>query len=121
MADEIADPQVEILRRMTTERKLRAFERLYWSVYELKAAWLRQEHPAWTEEQVEKAVQDLFAQSDFAVVHELERYREDHDVEHLRTIRRILQRQDGRIDPVELKSYVAELGLQDEWAAIGVG
>lgn len=49
----------------------------------------------------------------------LERYRDDHDVEHVCTIRRILQRQDGRIDPMALGSYVAELGLQDEWTAVG--
>lgn len=54
------DPQVEILRRMTPEQKLRAAERLYWSARELEAAWFRHEHPEWTEEQVEKAVRDAF-------------------------------------------------------------
>ena len=54
------DPQVEIFRRMTPEQKLRAAERLYWSARELKAAWFRQEHPEWTEEQVKKAVRDAF-------------------------------------------------------------
>jgi hypothetical protein len=54
------DPQVEIFRRMTPEQKLRAAERLYWSARELKAAWLRAEHPDWTEEQVAKAVRDAF-------------------------------------------------------------
>lgn len=121
MADEPEDPQVEILRRMTPEQKLRAAERLYWSARELKAAWLRHEHPEWTEEQVEKAVRDAFAQSDFVVVHRLQRYREDHNVEHLRIIGEILQRQGKRIDRRELGSYVAELGLQDEWAEVAAG
>jgi hypothetical protein len=52
--------EVEIFRRMTPEQKLRAAERLYWSARELKAAWLRAEHPDWTEEQVAKAVRDAF-------------------------------------------------------------
>jgi hypothetical protein len=58
--DEREDPQVEILRRMTPEQKLRDAERLYWSARELKAAWFRSEHPEWTEEQVKKAVRDAF-------------------------------------------------------------
>lgn len=56
----IEDPQVEIFRRMTPEQKLRAAERLYWSARELKAAWLRQQHPGWNDAEVEKAVRDAF-------------------------------------------------------------
>lgn len=57
---EAEDPQVEIFRRMTPEQKLRAAERLYWSARELKAAWFRHEHPEWSEQQVKKAVRDVF-------------------------------------------------------------
>lgn len=121
MADEPEDPQVAIFRRMTPEQKLRAAERLYWSARELKAASFRHQHPEWTEDQVKKAVRDAFAQSDFAVVHRLQRYCEDHDIEHLRTARKILQRQGKRIDLTELGSYMAELGLQDEWAEVAAG
>lgn len=121
MANEPEDPQVAIFRRMTPEQKLRAAERLYWSARELKAAWFRHEHPEWTEAEVEKAVRDAFAWSDFAVVHALQRYRGDRNVEHLRTIGEILQRQGKRIDRRELGSYVAELGLQDEWAEVAAG
>lgn len=60
MAEEPSDVQTEIFRRMTPEQKLRAAMRLYWSARELKAAWLRTEHPEWTEAQVSAAVREAF-------------------------------------------------------------
>jgi hypothetical protein len=112
------DPQVEILRRLTPEQKLRAAERLYWSVWELKAAWFRQEHPEWREEQVKKAVRDVFAWSELAILRELLRYREDHSGEHLRAIHEILRRRGDHIDRKELEVKLARFGLQQEWAAV---
>lgn len=50
----------DVLRRMTPAQKLEAAVRLYWSARELKAAWLRQQHPEWTEAEVEDAVKKAF-------------------------------------------------------------
>lgn len=60
MAEEPNEIQTEIFRRMTPEQKLRAAMRLYWSARELKAAWLRTEHPEWTPAQVSAEVREAF-------------------------------------------------------------
>ncbi len=52
--------QNEIIRKMTPEKKLQMSMRLYYSARNLKAAWLRQQHSDWSEEQVQKAVTDIF-------------------------------------------------------------
>ncbi len=52
--------QIEIFRKMTPEKKLRLSMSLYWSARRLKASWLRQQHPDWSEEQVEKEVTEIF-------------------------------------------------------------
>lgn len=54
------DKQFEIIKNMTPEQKINATMRLYWSARELKAAWFRQEHPDWTEDQVQEAVREVF-------------------------------------------------------------
>jgi hypothetical protein len=54
------DIQIEVLRKMAPGQKLKAAMRLYWSARRLKAAWLRQQHPDWTEEQVQKQVTEIF-------------------------------------------------------------
>jgi hypothetical protein len=54
------DVQIQALRRMTAEQKLQAAMQLYWSARELKAAWIRDQHPDWTNEQVEEAVREVF-------------------------------------------------------------
>jgi len=53
--------QDDILREMTPEQKLRTAMDLYWSARELKAAWLRKLHPHWSQEQIEQAVKEAFA------------------------------------------------------------
>lgn len=53
-----SDPATEIIRRMTPAQKLQAAMRLYWSARSLKAAWFRQEHPEWSEQEVDRAVRD---------------------------------------------------------------
>jgi hypothetical protein len=45
---------------MSPREKLQIANSLYWSAREAKAAWLRQIHPLWTEEQIEKTIQDIF-------------------------------------------------------------
>lgn len=54
------DRQIEVLRKMTGGQKLKLSMRLYWSARRLKAAWLRQQHPDWTEEQVQAEVTEIF-------------------------------------------------------------
>lgn len=51
------DAQIQALRRMTAEQKLQVAMQLYWSARELKAAWIRDQHPDWTDEQ---AVREIF-------------------------------------------------------------
>lgn len=45
---------------MTPERRLRATMRLWQSAWELKLAWVRQQNPDWSDEQVTKAVRDAY-------------------------------------------------------------
>lgn len=53
--------QDEILRKMTPEQKLKLALQLYYSARQLKAAWLREIHKDWSEEQIEQAVREIFA------------------------------------------------------------
>ncbi|MHB0946254.1 MAG: hypothetical protein ACYC3B_03690 [Sedimentisphaerales bacterium] len=53
--------QNDILRKMTPTEKLRLSMRLYYSAWEFKAAWLRQNHLDWSEQQVQTAVKEVFA------------------------------------------------------------
>ena len=52
--------ELRILRAMTPEQKLRAVERLYLTARALKAAWLRDQHPDWSEDDVQRAVRGIF-------------------------------------------------------------
>jgi len=54
------DVQIETFKKMTPEQKLKAAMRLYWSARRLKTAWIRQQHPEWTKEQVEQTVKEAF-------------------------------------------------------------
>lgn len=52
--------QLEIFRRMSPEERLSVATRLYWSARAMKAAYLRQQHPDWTEEAVQAEVKRHF-------------------------------------------------------------
>ena len=52
--------QVAILRRMTPEQRWRAAHRLYWSLRRHKAAFLREQHPDWSDERVEQETRRIF-------------------------------------------------------------
>ena len=52
--------EIRILRALTPAQKLRSAERLYWTARALKAAWLRQQHPDWSEEEVQRKVREIF-------------------------------------------------------------
>jgi len=61
LPDEQASPkQIEILRRISGERRLRLAEKLYWSARKLKIAGLRAQHPDWPEDQLNAEVRRLF-------------------------------------------------------------
>lgn len=52
--------QLEVFRRMTPGQRWRAAHRLYWTLRRHKAAFLRRQHPEWSEAQVEAAVRRSF-------------------------------------------------------------
>jgi hypothetical protein len=61
LPDEQSDPkQIEVLRAMPGERRLRLAERLYWSARKLKAAGVRAQHPDWPEDRVNAEVRRIF-------------------------------------------------------------
>ena len=60
MASELTAEYLATLRRMTGAQKLRAAFQLYWGARRLKAARLRQQHPEWSEEQIQLRVKEIF-------------------------------------------------------------
>lgn len=61
LPDEQASPkQIEILRAMPGERRLRLAERLYWSARKMKSAGLRALHPDWPEDRLRAEVRRIF-------------------------------------------------------------
>ena len=62
----MADPSpftpeyVAALRRMTPAERLHVGCSLYWEARRLKAAMLRAQHPDWSEEEVARAVRNVF-------------------------------------------------------------
>ena len=62
MLSEKPDPkQIEILRAMPGERRLRLAEQLYWSARKIKLAGLRAQHLHWTEEQLSAELRRIFS------------------------------------------------------------
>jgi hypothetical protein len=53
--------QIEVLRAMSGQERLRVAECLYWSARKMKAAGLRAQHPDWPETRVEAGVQRIFS------------------------------------------------------------
>jgi hypothetical protein len=53
--------QFSIYRQMSPGRRLEIAEELYWAARQLKAAWLRVQHPHWTEAQIAREVTRIFA------------------------------------------------------------
>ncbi len=52
--------QNEIYRSMSPAQKLQISMQMYWSARRLKVAWIQQQHPDWTRQQVEDAVREAF-------------------------------------------------------------
>jgi hypothetical protein len=61
MQSSVDDKQTEALRNMTPTQKWKASMSIYWSARSLKTAFLRREHPAWTEEMISAEVNRLFS------------------------------------------------------------
>lgn len=51
--DDPSPEQIEIYRRMTPGRRLEIAEQMYWSARRMKKAWLRTQHPDWTDAEIE--------------------------------------------------------------------
>jgi hypothetical protein len=61
LPDEQASPeQIAALRAIPGEKRLRLAEQLYWAARKTKAAGLRDQHPDWTEEQINEQVREIF-------------------------------------------------------------
>jgi hypothetical protein len=61
LPDEQTSPeQIAAFRAMPGVRRLRLAEQLYWSARKMKAAFLRSQHPDWTESQVATEVREIF-------------------------------------------------------------
>lgn len=54
------DLQTALIRAMTPEQRLRASEALYAAAWDLKAAWLRLQHPEVSEVEIQDLVRRLF-------------------------------------------------------------
>ena len=64
LVDEQASPkQIEALRRMTPEQRWQAAHRLYWTARRHKAAFLRSQHPDWSDQRVAGEVRQTFARA----------------------------------------------------------
>ena len=60
MNEPLTPEYIETLRRMSGRQKLKTAFQLYWGARKLKAARLRQEHPDWSEDQVQARVREIF-------------------------------------------------------------
>ena len=60
MADQVSPEYRETLRQLSGEQKLRTSFGLYWEARRLKAARLREQHPAWSDAQIEQRVKEIF-------------------------------------------------------------
>jgi len=58
--EKLSSKQIEILRAMPGERRLRLAEQLYWSARKIKLAGLRAQHSEWTEEQLNTELRRIF-------------------------------------------------------------
>jgi len=52
--------QIAAYRRMTPEQKIAQAMAMYWQARALKAAWLRERFPDWSEEAIEAKVREIF-------------------------------------------------------------
>jgi len=60
MSPSVLERQREAVRAMTPEQKIRASEALYLAAWDLKAAWLRSQHPDLPDDEIQEMVRRLF-------------------------------------------------------------
>lgn len=60
-AEQARAEQLAIYRRMSPERRLALAQELWWTARELKAAWLRHQHPDWPQTRVWQEVARIFS------------------------------------------------------------
>lgn len=60
MADFVSAEYRESLRRLSGAQKIRTAFALYWDARRLKAARLREQHPDWSEDEIEQRVKEIF-------------------------------------------------------------
>jgi hypothetical protein len=61
LSDEQPTPeQVAIFKAMSPEGRWRAARELYWTVRKHKTAFLRHQHPDWSEEKLHREVRNIF-------------------------------------------------------------
>lgn len=60
MTPDLHPAQVESYRRMTPQDKMQAMGRLYRQAWRLKVAWLRNQHPDWSEERILSETRHIF-------------------------------------------------------------
>lgn len=60
MDEPLHPAQITAYRRMTPRRKIEQAQAMYWAARRLKAEFLRQQHPDWSEERIEARVREIF-------------------------------------------------------------
>ena len=60
-ASEVQEAQIARFREMTPGERWGAARDLYWSMRRLKEAFIRQQHPEWSNDQVAAAVREAFS------------------------------------------------------------
>lgn len=52
--------QTEILKKMSPAKKWAVASQLYWTAYNLKKAWVKKQHPDWSENLIQEEVKKAF-------------------------------------------------------------
>ena len=60
MPSELTPEYVAALRSTSGQQKWKTASALYWGARNLKAAALRQQHPDWTEDEIQEKVKQIF-------------------------------------------------------------
>ena len=65
MARNTSEKELEILRAMTPQQKLKVSFGLYRTAWRLKESYMRKIHPDWSEQQIQAAMREAFLYGDF--------------------------------------------------------
>ena len=56
---ELSPEYIRILQGMSGEEKLRTAAKMWWTARNLKTAFLKRQHPDWSEEKIETKVKEI--------------------------------------------------------------